>query len=75
MTGAETVLHLFKHRSGGQMPLGGVIARGGKLYGTTLEGGSGYGTVFSLDLATGTERALYAFTGGADSGLPETSLL
>ncbi len=51
-------------------------ATGGRLYGTTLYGGStnahcalGCGTLFSVD-ATGSERVVYRFKGGGDGAAP-----
>jgi uncharacterized repeat protein (TIGR03803 family) len=47
--GTETVLHSFQSGSDGAFPYGGLIAKGGTLYGVTNQGGSGfYGTVFSV---------------------------
>jgi uncharacterized repeat protein (TIGR03803 family) len=52
-TGIETILYAFcsrKNCTDGWAPTAGVIAVGGKLYGTTSEGGAyGYGTVFAID--------------------------
>lgn len=46
----------------------------GNWYGTTIDGGAnGAGVVFKLD-SSGVETILYSFTGGADSGFPETGL-
>jgi uncharacterized repeat protein (TIGR03803 family) len=49
-TGAETILHEFQGGSDGELPVAGLIAKGGKLYGTTNYGGgaNNYGTVFAL---------------------------
>jgi uncharacterized repeat protein (TIGR03803 family) len=49
-TGAETILHEFQSGSDGELPVGGLIAMGDKLYGTTNYGGGidNYGTVFAL---------------------------
>ena len=47
-----------------QNPWPGLLAAGGKLYGTTWIGGAnGHGTVFSIDPATGAETVLYSFCG------------
>jgi uncharacterized repeat protein (TIGR03803 family) len=46
----------------------------GNWYGTTIDGGANVaGVIFKLDPG-GVETILYSFTGGADSGFPETGL-
>jgi uncharacterized repeat protein (TIGR03803 family) len=64
-TGGETVLYSFcgkENCADGALPLAGLIAANGMLYGTTISGGDyGRGTVFSVDPATGEEAALYSF--------------
>jgi uncharacterized repeat protein (TIGR03803 family) len=72
----ETVLYSFHDELDGGNPYGGLaMDRKGNLYGTTWHGGeSNYGTVFEVTPA-GTETVLYAFTGGADGGLPTGALL
>ena len=80
-TGKKTVLHRFTGTPDGQEPLSrlGPYAAG-NLYGTTGFGGAqcanpdGCGTIFKLD-ATGQETILYAFTGGADGGVPYAGLV
>jgi uncharacterized repeat protein (TIGR03803 family) len=76
-TGAYKVLYSFGKSSGdGQGPLGGLIAIGDLLYGTTLSGGSaGDGTIFSINPSTGDEKVLYSFQGGADAAGPNGSLV
>jgi uncharacterized repeat protein (TIGR03803 family) len=71
-----SVVHSFTGGSDGAGPLAGlVIDRSGNLYGTSSSGGSfGSGTVFKVD-SSGHESALYNFTGGADGGGPQASLL
>lgn len=83
----ETILYSFAGGSGdGEYPIGGLVSdKAGNLYGTTGAGG-GYGNcspfggtcgvVFELTPASGgwKESVLYTFTGGADGGLPESSL-
>jgi uncharacterized repeat protein (TIGR03803 family) len=71
-----SVVHSFTGGSDGAGPLAGlVIDRSGNLYGTSSSGGSfGSGTVFKVD-SSGHETALYNFTGGADGGSPQASLL
>ncbi len=65
---AETVRYSFGGTPDGNYPDASVIDIKGTLYGTTAEGGAGTcygsftcGTLFSLDLATGTETVLYSF--------------
>jgi len=79
-TGAETVLHTFGISAyDGEWPDAGVIALKSKLYGTTREGGYyGDGTIFSLDLRTGDEKALYSFcpqSGCPDGAWPQAGLV
>ncbi len=54
-----------------------LLAANGKLYGTTaLSRESNFpGTIFSVDLATGLERELYAFQTGTDGAEPSGSLV
>jgi uncharacterized repeat protein (TIGR03803 family) len=49
-TGAETILHDFAGGTDGELPVGGLIAKGGTLTGTTNYGGDANndGTVFAL---------------------------
>jgi len=67
-TGAEAIVHLFQGVDGDD-PNGTLLKVGGKLYGTTTQGGScdgsgtGCGVVFSIDLATGVEAVVYSFQG------------
>jgi uncharacterized repeat protein (TIGR03803 family) len=73
-TGTETVLYTFTGATDGSQPSAGVTRdSSGNLYGTTpyggLDGAAGHGVVYKLD-ATGTETALYSFTGGADGSGP-----
>jgi uncharacterized repeat protein (TIGR03803 family) len=76
LSGAEKVLYSFKGRPNGYAPVGGLIAVGGKLYGTTSDGGSSnYGTVFEVS-TSGKEKALYSFNGGtADGSGPQAALI
>ena len=76
-----TVLHSF-----GAYPTDGVnsdaslIDLDGKLYGTTIAGGSGCyasggcGTVFAV-ARSGTESVLYSFAGGVDGAVPYAGLM
>jgi uncharacterized repeat protein (TIGR03803 family) len=68
-TGKHTVLHSFQVDDG-DAPESNLVFVGGKLFGTTLEGGggpcsfngmNGCGTVFSLDLKTGVLKTVYSF--------------
>jgi uncharacterized repeat protein (TIGR03803 family) len=74
----EKVLYTFVGGQDGGSPEAGLTwgAKGtGTLYGTTVGGGVyGYGTVFEIS-PTGTENVLYSFTGGADGGGPQFSLI
>ncbi len=74
--GNETVLYNFTNGVDGGYPSGGVrLDNAGQLYGTTDSGGThSRGVVFKL-YTTGEERALYSFTGGADGGNPDTSMV
>ena len=73
-TGAETVVYSFKSGVDGAYPYGSLINVGGKLYGTTVAGGtgvqctSGCGTVFSLNPTTGAEKVVYSFRTNLESG-------
>jgi uncharacterized repeat protein (TIGR03803 family) len=76
-SGQESVLYSFKGASygDGQMPLAGLIAVGGELYGTTYGGGSGDGTVFAIT-PSGKERVIYRFAPYRNDGQdPEAALL
>ncbi|HTT84104.1 MAG TPA: choice-of-anchor tandem repeat GloVer-containing protein [Rhizomicrobium sp.] len=81
-TGTETVVYSFcsqQNCTDGAAPVAGLIDVDGILYGTT-EGGGAHsgGTVFSLDLATGTETVLYSFCSGQgclDGEYPEANLV
>ena len=72
----ETVLHNFATPPKGSNPQSGVIGDpAGNLYGTTYAGGTrNAGVVYQIDSA-GLETVLYSFTGGADGGQPQASLI
>ncbi len=75
-TQAETTLHSFV----GASPYGpgnsGLADVGGTLYGVTGNGGADfYGTIYTVSAATGVLSNLYMFTGGADGGAPQGSLV
>jgi uncharacterized repeat protein (TIGR03803 family) len=78
-TGKEKVIYGFRGGADGGMPLAGLSAFKGALYGTTSEGGKGCavsqgcGTVFKVTIA-GEEQVLYAFKGGSDGAFPEAGL-
>jgi uncharacterized repeat protein (TIGR03803 family) len=75
--GTESVVYGFPEclcGDGGQ-PSGSLTYANGLLYGTTVYGGLGYGTIFSVDPTTGAEHYIYVFQGGADGQLPGGSLL
>jgi uncharacterized repeat protein (TIGR03803 family) len=77
-TGRQTVLHTFQDNgSDGKEPFAGLVELGGKLYGTTSGGGAGEsGTVYSIDVATGAEKIVYAFkNNGADGQIPSAALI
>ena len=82
----ETVINSFNCTSGqeqiGCIPTGGVIARNGVLYGTTVAGGApvGDGIVYALKPPSTTggvwsELVLYQFLGGDDGANPAGVLL
>jgi uncharacterized repeat protein (TIGR03803 family) len=81
--GKETVLYAFTGGADGAVPYGGLVRdAAGNLYGTANGGGDltgpqgiyGEGVVFRVD-PSGNETVLYAFTGLADGGNPETGLV
>lgn len=70
------VAYNFRGSKDGAYPSAGVVADGGKLYGTTAEGGSyGLGTVFSFNTATLHEKVLYSFGYGTDGSTPVAGLI
>jgi len=74
----ERVLHAFTGGTDGGYPYYGGLVRdsAGNLYGTTSYGGAHqyFGTVFKIDKA-GKQTVLYSFTGQADGGQPNASLI
>jgi uncharacterized repeat protein (TIGR03803 family) len=78
-TGAFSTVYSFTAQTDGGAPLAGLAVFDGKLIGTASDGGSsgggGAGTVFEIDPATGSETTLYAFSGGADGGSPQCTLI
>jgi uncharacterized repeat protein (TIGR03803 family) len=65
-TGIESVVYAFQDRDG-EYP-NAVVSVGQTLYGTTY--GSRTAVAFSIDLATGAEKTLHVFKGGADGQYP-----
>lgn len=79
---SAAVIYRFKGGSDGAVPLAGLVAFGGALYGTTEYGGdttaicsAGCGTIFKIDARSGSERVLYAFKGVRDGYFPLSGLL
>ncbi len=74
-SGTEQVLHTFAASPDGIRPEAGLLAVGGKLYGTTYGGGTNnFGTVFDIS-ASGHEKVLYRFSGGLDGAYPRAGLI
>lgn len=74
--GTLTVLYAFLNGYDGGLPTSGLMMdKSGNLFGTTLGGGNYYsGVVFELT-PSGTETALYSFTGGSDGGVPYSTMI
>jgi uncharacterized repeat protein (TIGR03803 family) len=80
--GKLIVLHTFVGGTDGASPYAALLMdAAGNLYGTTSAGGgakgcfgNGCGTVFKID-PKGNETVLYRFQGGADGGLPYSTLI
>jgi uncharacterized repeat protein (TIGR03803 family) len=80
-TGAVQTVYSFQGGANdGWIPQSRLIAFGGLLYGTTMQGGSqacylwGCGTIFSIDPATGAEKIAYFFQSG-DGSFPNAGLI
>jgi uncharacterized repeat protein (TIGR03803 family) len=74
--GTESVIYSFTGAADGGSPESPVLSANGVFYGTAVSGGAnGYGTVFAVTAATGAEKTLYSFTGGADGAYPVGPLL
>ncbi|HLY07023.1 MAG TPA: choice-of-anchor tandem repeat GloVer-containing protein [Rhizomicrobium sp.] len=77
-TGVFTTLYSFCRQADcadGADPMSSIEYSAGKLYGTTIDGGSGHcpsgcGTLYAIDPATGSEKIVYAFQGGSDGANP-----
>jgi uncharacterized repeat protein (TIGR03803 family) len=66
----------FKGGHDGAGPGSSLIKVGGKLFGTSTDGGAGgLGTIFSFDPSTGVEATVYSFKGGADGSSPFDALI
>jgi uncharacterized repeat protein (TIGR03803 family) len=84
-SGGETVLYSFTGGADGSMPEFTSLLRdpAGNLYGVTPYGGassstcsgSSCGVIFRISAATGKEKVLYSFMGGADGSFPSSSLI
>jgi len=81
-TGTFTTLYTFQGGADGAIPFGFLTLHGTAAYGGTQEGGIladcggvGCGVIFAVSTSTGAERPVYAFTGGADGGLPTSQFL
>ena len=71
-----TTLYTIPSRNDGAQPLAALLNLNGKLYGATPEGGAeNLGAVYSVNSATGAEKLIYSFTGGADGSQPEGPLV
>lgn len=71
-SGLERVLYNFANTPDGASPRADLIAVGGALYGTTESGGAppSGGTLYSVQIATGTEQVLHSFGKGTDGASP-----
>lgn len=70
------VLYSFNGIHNGAFPTASLVRVGGKLYGTTYEGGAkGVGTVFRVSPTAGTEKVLHSFGSGSDGYLPFGGLI
>ena len=75
----ETAAYSFAGGNDGGFPIGGLAADAkGRMYGVTSSDGSGHnGVIFEVAKKSGAwvETPLYAFTGGADGGVPQAGLM
>jgi uncharacterized repeat protein (TIGR03803 family) len=74
-SGAETVVYSFRSGRDGENPYANLTSLGGKLYGTTENGGYGLGTLFEVNPATGKEKVVYSVGGPSDSVEPHAGLI
>jgi uncharacterized repeat protein (TIGR03803 family) len=79
-SGNERVIHRFHGYGDGASPNAGLLALGGKLYGTTSSGGAAgscnysCGTLFEVS-TSGAEKVLHGFQGGNDGSTPGGALI
>ena len=74
----ETSIYSFTGGDDGANPDTGLLLdQAGKLDGTAQTGGGGFGVVFRMTPGSSgwTNSVLYTFTGGADGGFPESTLM
>ena len=79
-TGTEKTVHAFKgsERGGddGDVPRAALIQSGGRLYGTTIYGGTArYGVIYRLDPDSGAVKTVYSFPGGTGGEYSQSPLL
>ena len=81
-TGTFSSLYTFQGGTDGGIPYGFLTLHGTAVYGGTQQGGTladcggvGCGVIFAVSTSSGAEKPLYAFTGGADGGLPTSQFL
>jgi uncharacterized repeat protein (TIGR03803 family) len=75
-TGQETTLYDFPGGKNGAAPFGNLANVGGVLFGITqIDGAYNAGTLFSFDLATGTETLVHTFGAGNDGSSPHSGLI
>ncbi|MBZ5572072.1 MAG: hypothetical protein LAO09_09345 [Acidobacteriia bacterium] len=74
-------LHSFQgFPDDGSDPESSLAVVGGRIYGTTMQGGAGAGTIFRLSRDAGpgmslTETVLHSFSGGVDGSSPRAGML
>ena len=72
--GTLTTLYTFGGSADGRYPEGNLLESGGRLYGTTSNGGAkNDGVVYEVDVADGSETVLYSFD-GTDGANPQAGL-
>jgi uncharacterized repeat protein (TIGR03803 family) len=70
------VVYSFQAGKDGAGPESTLLDVHGKLYGMTEHGGNARsGTIFFVDPAKGTEKAVYSFKGGTDGAYPLAGLI
>ena len=80
--GTFSPLYTFQGGKDGGIPFGFLTLRGNFVYGGTQGGGIdsdcggfGCGVIFAVSISTGSEKTVYAFSGGTDGGLPTSQFL